>query len=85
MVAGQPDRVQSPARKKLGNFVTAGGRLCSTPGRAENVARTSLTTCAFSSLASLTLGMNSASSPTASAMTSARGRSTSVRDALTTN
>ena len=39
MVAGHPDRVQSPARKKLEYFVREEGRNASSPGFAENVAR----------------------------------------------
>ena len=55
MVAGQPERVQSPARNKFGTLAfAAGGRSASVPGAAENVARSSLITCAFSSRASRT-------------------------------
>src|SRR5512136_500437 len=35
MVAGHPERVQSPARKTLGALVFASGRAASIPGRAE--------------------------------------------------
>src|SRR5271155_3219250 len=85
IVAGQPQRVQSPARKRLGILVGLRGRNCSRPGLAENVARTSFTTCAFSIFASAARGKNSANSRTASAITSARLMSTRLRDALTTN
>ena len=50
MVAGQPERVQSPARTKFGTFVRSrAGELPTRAGR--RTARTSFTTWAFSSLA----------------------------------
>jgi len=52
---------------------------------AENVARTSFTTCARTSFACAATGKNSASSFTARSITSCFGRFTSPRDALTTS
>src|SRR2546422_742326 len=72
IVAGQPERVQSPARNRLFTAVDAAGRFTSVSGAAEKVARTSLITCAFSSLAARAWGKNSASSASAIEMTSAR-------------
>ena len=82
MVAGQPVRVQSPAKNSRGMREAAGGR--TSPGIAENVALTSFTTCTLSSRAWRTAGRNSPSSRTARSTTSCRGISTRLRDALTT-
>src|SRR5208283_2820596 len=85
MVEGQPERVQSPASVRLAMGVAAAGRNCSKPGRAEKVARTSLTTWALTSLASRTAGRNSASSRRARSMIAPRLRGVREREALTTN
>src|SRR5208282_2325801 len=85
IVAGQPERVQSPARKRFRTEVRFTGRCASRPGLAENVARISLTTCDFSRRACWTAGKNSANSRTASAITSSRLASTKLREALTTS
>src|SRR5437763_1814509 len=85
MVAGHPVAVQSPARKKRGQEVTAEGRYSSDIGRAEYVALTSLMTVDFRTLASATVGKDSFNSASARSITSCFDFSTSVFDELTTS
>ena len=72
MVEGQPVAIQSPARTQFGQGDMELGRAASIPGGTVKVARTSLTSAAFSSFASLAAGKNSLSSATASSIACSR-------------
>jgi len=85
IVEGQPVRVQSPARKQLGQGAAAVGREASIPGGTPKVACISFTSAAFSNFAEDTAGKNSASSATACAMACSRDSVAKARDALTTS
>ena len=85
IVDGQPVAIQSPARTQFGHGDVEPGLAASIPGGTVNVARTSLTSAAFSSFAPATAGKNSFSSATASSIASSRQSAANLCDALTTS
>ena len=85
MVAGQPDRVQSPARKKFANWRERGRSQRFEPRLRRKRGPNFFDDLRFLKDGILAAGKNSASSRNARAITSPRGIAVNDREALTTS